>query len=82
MRGDSELCLDVVDCPELINRAMEDARKIFKYTWEKTKEAGRMDEFGYWHGAYSEKSCTTLACDFSALGKKQLVYEDRDEFSV
>lgn len=67
IRGDSQLCMDVIDCPEMIDRAMEDARQIFKYIWDKAREAGKMDEYGYWSDAFSEKSCTTLACDFSAL---------------
>ena len=67
VRGDSELCFDVIDCPEYIDRFMEDAREVFRFAWQECRRAGKMDELGYWYSAYSEKSTLTLACDFTAL---------------
>lgn len=67
VRGDAELCYDTVDCPELIDRFMDDAREVFRYVWEETQKAGQMKRFGYWFDAYSPEPTTSLACDFSAL---------------
>ena len=67
-RGAENLCTDLVDCPEYIDRAMEDVREIFRQIWEEIKKAGRMDESGYWFDAYSpDKSVCVLACDFSCM---------------
>lgn len=69
VRGGERLCIDLIDNPEAIDRAMEDCRQIFKSIWQQTKQAGRMDEFGYFDFvSYSpEKSICRLSCDFSYM---------------
>ena len=67
MRGPQQLCLDLMDRPETIDRAMVSARAVFPELWHGIVEAGRMDERGYSHGFYSTTGHAVLQCDFSAL---------------
>jgi len=67
IRGPQRLCMDLVDQPEMIDRAMDDARAIFRELWAAIAEAGRMDELGYCHGAYSMEGAATLQCDFCCM---------------
>jgi len=67
IRGPQKLCTDLLDCPELIDRAMDDARAIFPKIWYEIAKAGRMDDFGYCHGMYSMEGAATLQCDFSCM---------------
>lgn len=66
-RGAENLCLDLLDCPETIDRAMEDARAVFPGVWQALSEAGGMETFGYAHTGYSMEGVCILQCDFSAL---------------
>lgn len=72
LRGDATLCIDTVDCPELIDEAMPHVRQVFKEMFADTCKAGQFDKYGYSYDTYSEKSNTTLACDFSALVGKEM----------
>ncbi len=67
IRGPQRLCMDLLDQPEMIDRAMQDARAIFPKLWKDISEAGRMDELGYWQGCYSMEGAATLQCDFSCM---------------
>ena len=67
VRGSENLCMDLIDCPELIDRAMADARAVFPEVWEATAEAGKMDENGYCHTVYSPNGAAFLQCDFSCM---------------
>jgi hypothetical protein len=67
IRGPQQLCMDLMDQPEMINRAMEEARAIFPVLWEAVSEAGRMDELGYCHGFYSMEGAAILQCDFICM---------------
>ncbi len=67
IRGPQRLCMDLLDQPEMIDRAMVDARAIFPELWNAISEAGRMDEFGYHHHCYSMEGAATLQCDFSCM---------------
>ena len=70
VRGSQRLCLDLVDCPELIDRAMVDARQTFRQLWATLVAIGRMDEYGYClesHALYSRDGSATLQCDFSIM---------------
>lgn len=66
-RGSERLCIDLVDCPEFIDRAMSDARMIFPQVWNATAEAGKMAQRGYCHLAYSMEGAAVLQCDFSCM---------------
>lgn len=70
LRGPQRLCADLIDFPELIDRAMDDARAIFRELWAEIARAGKMDEHGYCiePGAlYSAEGAATLQCDFSYM---------------
>jgi hypothetical protein len=67
IRGPERLCMDLIDCPELIDKAMADARAIFPEIWEGIRTAGRMDEMGYHGNVYSMEGAAVLQCDFSCM---------------
>lgn len=70
VRGPQRLCLDLIDTPELIDRAMLDSRAIFRELWTELNRAGRMNETGYClesHAFYSPEGSATLQCDFSIM---------------
>ena len=67
IRGGERLCLDLVDQPEMIDRAMESARALFPQLWRAFAEAGRMDERGYCQQLYSMEGAANLQCDFSYM---------------
>ncbi|MGI6705555.1 MAG: hypothetical protein ACOX6S_04605 [Clostridia bacterium] len=67
IRGPQRLCMDLIDRPEMIDRAMMDARALFAEIWEAISKAGRMEEYGYCHGMYSMEGAAVLQCDFSCM---------------
>jgi hypothetical protein len=67
IRGPQRLCMDCLDQPEMIDRAMADARAIFPQVWLAIAEAGRMYELGFSGGPYSMAGAATLQCDFSCM---------------
>jgi 5-methyltetrahydrofolate--homocysteine methyltransferase len=67
IRGPQRLCEDLLDCPELIDQAMQDARAIFRTWWAACAEAGRMDEAGYCQTYYGMEGAAILQCDFSCM---------------
>lgn len=72
IRGDANLCLDTIDCPEVIDRALEYTNLVFQELWELfVRESGCM-AYGFYFDGYSEKPTTSLACDFSALISREM----------
>jgi hypothetical protein len=67
IRGPQRLCEDTLDCPELLDRAMDDARAIFRQVWRAMAEAGRMDELGYTQCLYSMEGAASLQCDWCCM---------------
>ncbi len=67
VRGTQNLCMDLIDCPELIDEAMKQSRAIFPKLWKEIAKAGNMDENGYWFGTYGAKGTAILQCDFGAV---------------
>ena len=67
IRGPQRLCMDTLDQPEMLDRAMDHARAIFRHLWDAISKAGRMDELGYYHACYSMEGAATLQCDFSCM---------------
>ncbi len=67
VRGAQRLCMDCIDMPETIDRAIASARSVFAPLWKAVSEAGRMDELGYCHHYYSMEGAATLQCDFSCM---------------
>jgi len=66
-RGPQRLCVDCIERPETIDRAMDSARAVFPVLWKAIAEAGRMDELGYCHGIYSMEGAAYLQCDFCCM---------------
>ncbi|NQT93933.1 MAG: hypothetical protein HQ559_14325, partial [Lentisphaerae bacterium] len=67
VRGPQRLCTDLLDCPDQIDRRMDEARAMFRPVWDAIAEAGRMDELGYCHCVYSMAGAATLQCDFCCM---------------
>ena len=66
-RGPDRLCMDMADQPEMIDRAMDSARKIFPEIWYRIAEAGRMYERGHCNGLYSMDGAAIVSCDFCCM---------------
>jgi len=67
LRGPEDLCADLYDAPEMIDRAMLSARAVFPEIWKAVSAAGRMDASGYGSGFYSKAGGAVLQCDFSCM---------------
>ena len=67
VRGPERLCMDLLECPEAIDRAMASARGVFPKVWSAIAEAGRMPERGYCHTLFSPEGAACLQCDFSCM---------------
>ena len=69
MREPSRLCLDLMDVPGTIDRAMRDVRGLYRPIYDALYQAGRMDRYGTcgWVPAYHPVRTNTIQCDFAAL---------------
>lgn len=67
VRGPENLCMDCIEQPEAIDRAMTSAREVFKAIWRRISEIGRMDELGYVNGVYSMEGAAIVSCDFCCM---------------
>lgn len=69
MRGGDRLCTDLVDVPEIIDRAMADVRSLYVPIYDALYQAGGMDGVGTlgWVTAYHPVRTNTIQCDFAAL---------------
>ena len=67
VRGSQPLCMDLMDRPEAIDRAMASAREVFKQAWYPIVRAGRMDERGYCNFGFGMEGSAVLQCDFSCM---------------
>jgi hypothetical protein len=67
LRGPQRLCMDLIERPEAIDRAMADARAVFRKLWSAVLEAGRQDERGHCAQFYSMEGAAILQCDFCCM---------------
>jgi len=69
MRLPERLCMDMVDMPETIDRAMRDVRALYVPIYEALYDAARMGDYGTtgWVTAYHPVRTNTIQCDFCAL---------------
>jgi hypothetical protein len=69
MREPSKLCLDMIDEPETVERAMRDVRALYQPIYDGLYQAARMDRYGTcgWVPAYHPVRTNTIQCDFAAL---------------
>lgn len=69
IRSPEQLCMDMMDEPETIDRAMRDVRALYPVIYDALYKAGRMDRTGTlgWVHAYHPEKTNTIQCDFAAL---------------
>lgn len=69
MRGPEMLCMDLVDCPEEIDRAMLKVRSYYKTVYESIYISGKMDSRGSigFASFYSEGKFAVIQCDFLCM---------------
>ena len=67
MRGGARLCMDLIDIPETIDRAMADVRAAYAPMDLALREAGRMTPACGRIPAYHPQRTNTIQCDFAAL---------------
>jgi 5-methyltetrahydrofolate--homocysteine methyltransferase len=69
LRGPERLCVDLLDQPERIDRAMALVRRAFAPVFEAVESAGGMAGRGYtgWLPFYSETRFAVLQCDFACM---------------
>ncbi|MBM3211902.1 hypothetical protein FJZ33_06775 [Candidatus Poribacteria bacterium] len=63
------LCMDLMDCPELIHKAMADVRKLYPIIYESLYKAGNMEGRGTigWCSFYSPGRFAMTQCDFAIM---------------
>ena len=68
-RGGERLCIDLIECPDLIEQAMLQARSYYVPLYDAVYEAGRMQERGTigWAPFYTRGKFATIQCDAFAL---------------
>jgi len=67
MRGGGRLCLELIDSPELIDRAMRDVQNLYASVDLAIRKAGRMERACGRIPAYHPVRTNTVQCDFAAL---------------
>ena len=69
IRGSQRLCLDTIDCPDQVERAMLEVRPLFGRVYDAVWEAGDMDERGSlgWAPFYCSGKFCTIQCDFICM---------------
>jgi hypothetical protein len=73
LRGATNFCMDLYDCPDEVERAMMDVRKAYKPVWDAVYQAGRMGgergccKYGLWH----ERDFAVVQCDMICLIGKE-----------
>ncbi|MDP6113012.1 MAG: hypothetical protein QF437_01020 [Planctomycetota bacterium] len=69
IRGPQQLCEDLLDCPDLVDRAMQSVRSLFAPAYDAIYEAGDMARRGSmcWIPTYGEGKVLTLQCDFCCM---------------
>jgi 5-methyltetrahydrofolate--homocysteine methyltransferase len=66
LRGPAQLCMDLIEQPEAVLRALEQVGALYDPVYKTLYEAGRMAEFGStsWSDLWSEGRTQTVQCDF------------------
>ena len=69
VRGPDRLCMDLLDCPEHIHRAMADARRLYPQVYDTLYLAGNMAGRGTggWLPYFAEGRYATTQCDVACL---------------
>ena len=69
IRGPQNLCLDIIDCPDEVERAMKKVNAIYESIYEGIYEAGNMKQCGTigWLPYYCEGKFAVMECDFICM---------------
>jgi hypothetical protein len=69
IRGPDQLCLDLIDQPDQVHRAMADVRRLYREVYEAVYEAAGMKGRGTcgWLPYFCEGRYATTQCDFCLL---------------
>lgn len=69
LRGPQELCMDIMDEPELVKRTLSKVRQTYRDIYQMAYEAGEMKNRGTtgWAPIYCEGRSAVLQCDVSCL---------------
>lgn len=69
MRSPEQLCLDMMDVPEMIDDAVANVSALYSVVYDGLYDAGNMGAFGTagWVPAYHPERTNTIQCDFAAL---------------
>jgi hypothetical protein len=69
VRGGERLCMDMLDMPETIDRAMRSVRGLYRPIYDGIYSAAGMARTGTlgWVNAYHSVRTATIQCDFAAL---------------
>jgi hypothetical protein len=75
MRGPGKLIYDMFDTPELVHRAMYDARAAYRQVSERIYALSNTDTWGSVRGPYSPGRYNTIASDIAAVLSPELFRE-------
>ncbi|MDP6778888.1 MAG: hypothetical protein QGI83_19195 [Candidatus Latescibacteria bacterium] len=69
IREPEDLCMDLIDCPELVHLAMADVRALYAEIYDALREAANMTERGSigWISFYSPHRFAVMQCDFAIM---------------
>ncbi|MGQ9628817.1 MAG: hypothetical protein ACUVXI_00700 [bacterium] len=69
IRGPENLCVDIIDCPDEVERVLKEVRALYAPVYEALYEAGDMRRRGSigWAPFYSEGKFATIQCDFICM---------------
>lgn len=88
IRGTENLLMDLMDCPDTIDKAMRNIRSFYSPIYESIYKAGEMAERGSigWAPFYSRGKFATVQCDFICMispemGKKYVIPAIEEEAS-
>ena len=67
IRNPQQLCLDLIDVPKAIEKALQDTLCVFRKLWKEISINGSMETNGYFQGIYNREGAAVLCCDFSCM---------------
>jgi 5-methyltetrahydrofolate--homocysteine methyltransferase len=69
LRTPAMLCMDMMDCPDLVERAVKQAADLYEPIYDALYQAAGMGRCGTqgWVPAYHPEKTNTIQCDFAAL---------------
>jgi hypothetical protein len=69
LRGPAQLCMDLLEQPEAVLRALRQVDTLYEPVYANLFEAGRMSRFGStsWSDLWSEGRTQTVQCDFCCM---------------